>query len=439
VLAALLGLVAIGDLVFGGVLLGWGQRLLAAVYNQEALAPLNRLFSLAAQDAGKTPLAAYAGKLEAMFGWIRMVGVSMALTPAIVMAVAMARAGSFELHGTNLSIGRVVLAAIVLGLTLSIRVVGFFAGGLTSLAVLAKRGRAGVSSVLLYWAVAMCVMYLTWPYLWDAPVSRLLDAVRVMSDFPHHSVLFEGSVISSTRLPREYLPTLLAIQLTEPVLILVVIGLAGVPSVWHTSRDNRLLLIITLIWFLVPLAASVILRMPVYSNFRQVLFALPPLFLVAAIGIDLVWSRLPRPWWRAALVTALLLPGLAAIVRLRPYEYVYYNSFVGGEKGAEGRFPHDYWCTSYREAMAYVNGHAAPGSEVAVSEPLGAAATFARPDLTLVRRSEASRPTFVLRCNDRGDLTLRNLEEFPAALIVARSGVVLSVVLEPASEPAGGG
>jgi hypothetical protein len=185
------------------------------------------------------------------------------------------------------------------------------------------------------------------------------------------------------------------------------------------------------------LAASVIWRVPLYSNFRQVLFAVPPIFLIAALGIDLVWSRLRAPWLKALLVIVLLLPGLAAIARLRPYEYIYYNSLVGGEGGAVGEFPHDYWCASYREAMVYVNAHAPAGARVAVSEPFGAAATFARPDLRVAPRTDDSQAAYVLRCNNRGDLTLRNLEEFPVAFAVVRSGVVLSVVLRPETAPAG--
>ena len=60
-------------------------------------------------------------------------------------------------------------------------------------------------------------------------------------------------------------------------------------------------------------------------------------------------------WAQYTLFAVTLLPGLVGIAQLRPYEYAYFNSFVGGVRGAADDYALEYWCTSYREAMAYVN------------------------------------------------------------------------------------
>jgi hypothetical protein len=159
------------------------------------------------------------------------------------------------------------------------------------------------------------------------------------------------------------------------------------------------------------------------------LFALPPLFLIAGLGIELIWLTVRSRILRVALVLAFLAPGLAGIVQLRPYEYVYYNAFIGGVAGAEGLYVHDYWCTSFREAMAYINMVAPPGARVAIGEPFEAAASFARPDLDLVRSLRDPQASFRLRCNNQGNFTSGNLDEFPQAVAVSRLGVPLSVVL----------
>jgi hypothetical protein len=39
------------------------------------------------------------------------------------------------------------------------------------------------------------------------------------------------------------------------------------------------------------------------------------------------------------------------MVTLHPDQYVYYNGFVGGVAGAEGKFKLDYWANSYAEAV----------------------------------------------------------------------------------------
>jgi hypothetical protein len=61
----------------------------------------------------------------------------------------------------------------------------------------------------------------------------------------------------------------------------------------------------------------------------------------------------------------------------------------------------DYFCTSYREAMAYVNEVAAPGDQVMVMGPLRPAMAFARADLEVLR-NEGDRPVggvdFLVTC-----------------------------------------
>ena len=43
------------------------------------------------------------------------------------------------------------------------------------------------------------------------------------------------------------------------------------------------------------------------------------------------------------------------MVDLHPYEYLYYNSLVGGLKGAYGKHESDYWGLGYKEAVLWFN------------------------------------------------------------------------------------
>ena len=152
--------------------------------------------------------------------------------------------------------------------------------------------------------------------------------------------------------------------------------------------------------------------------------------MLAGLGVYFVWERFRHPAARVALALVAMAPGIAGIIRLRPYEYTYYNEFVGGTKGTEALFAHDYWCTSSREAMAFINVSAPPGARVAIPEPYEVAASFARPDLDLVR-SWNDPQVYVLRCNNRDAFTPGNLEGLPVAHLVMRSGVVFSIVFGP--------
>jgi hypothetical protein len=79
--------------------------------------------------------------------------------------------------------------------------------------------------------------------------------------------------------------------------------------------------------------------------------------------------------------------------------------------------------------MTYVDARAPTGGRVAIAEPFEVASPFARPDLQLVRSRADPQAVYLLRCNNQGDFTSRNLGEFPDAFAVTRSGVILSVVL----------
>jgi len=75
---------------------------------------------------------------------------------------------------------------------------------------------------------------------------------------------------------------------------------------------NKYLLISTLLWFVLPLVALIASRSPLYDNFRQVIFVLPPVFFVCGLGVDWLFRRLRQPIVRGLIVAALVLPGIIA-------------------------------------------------------------------------------------------------------------------------------
>jgi hypothetical protein len=166
------------------------------------------------------------------------------------------------------------------------------------------------------------------------------------------------------------------VQLTEPTLPLVLAGGIALLRKFHPD-----LVALTLIWFLLPAAAIIGFRVNLYNNFRQVFFILPPLFLIAGIGLDLALRLLRGPVARTLILFLILLPGLYANIVLYPYGYVFYNQLVGGVRGAYRNFELDYWRLAYKEAQDYVNHIAEPNADIFVGDSKPNAQTFARPDL----------------------------------------------------------
>jgi hypothetical protein len=375
------------------------EGLVAAAYHGQAPALITRLFALVATDAYKTPLPLYLDKIDIAFIWMRL-----AVTPLFpVAALALWKIG-FPSHYARFPgkwlrrWGPLLVAGCLLGLTTSIRILGPFAGALCCLYALARYRRRTLPALLGYAAIAMVTTFLTWPVLWGNPIGAFLSHLSETSSFTDHSVFFMGYGYEASNLPVIYLPLLLAIQLTLPAVALFLVGL---PASWIAARRNaqHLLLIVLLwIWFLLPLLAVITGVIPIYKNFRHVLFILPPLLLIAGLGMAEIMRWLRPAIARLALAALILAPGVAGILQLHPYEYIYYNQFVGGVAGAEGRFELDYWCTALRQAMTYVDEVAPEGAKVTIVPNFQSAMPYLRPDMMLIENPEGAHPDFAVVC-----------------------------------------
>jgi hypothetical protein len=322
-------------------------------------------------------------------------------------------------------------AGIILGLTVSIRIFGVWAGVLVAGYILWKSGRRAWLVISSYGLIVIFAMYSSWPYLWPDPIGHFLETVQVMSQHPWPgSVLFNGETYPANDLPASYMPLLLAIQLTEPVWLLFFAGLTVAVFGFVKKRVRQSeLLVLTLAWFILPLVTFVILRPTLYDNFRQTFFILPPILFMAGLAFDL----LRRPILQAALIALIVLPGLAALVRLHPYEYVYYNQFIGGVDGAVDRFELEYWATSYREAAREANRLAPANANVWVDGPAHLFNRFARPDFHIYSPQEPERADHydIVVTLARYDLEKTSFPQAKIVYRVAREGAVFALIRMP--------
>jgi hypothetical protein len=384
---------------FGGVHAASG-RLLTEAYAGRGPMMIVELFGRIAEDSHKTPLSAYLAKLDSFFVWGRLV-VSLAAVGGALGAWRLTLPESFSdvLGRWTRRWGMVVLAGVVLGMATSIRLLAPFAGLLVVAYWIGRSGRRALPGIVVYGVVAALTTYLTWPALWGNPIVALLHRATSLSEFANHFVHLWGARFDSADLPWNYLPTMLAVQLTLPAIALFLIG---IPYSWLLSggdRDRRLLVSLVLLWQLVPVGIVVLGRVPIYHSFRHVLFALPPAFLVMGYGAWKLIDLFRAPVLRAGLAVAVLVPGVVGIVQLHPYEYIYFNQLVGGVHGAEGRFDMDYWCTSFREAVSVLNQVASAGDEVALVPTFTTATGFIREDLRPIPEEDrVPEPDFALAC-----------------------------------------
>lgn len=276
---------------------------------------------------------------------------------------------------------KLLLATLALGVASAIRVIGPLAGALVFVYFLIAFIRLPLTArafalihLSAYALFSAVLMFALWPFLWADPIHRLLEVLRHMSNNPTElAVLFRAEVFRANELPARYFPQMLALTLTEPFLPLALVG--GLRLAWQVAKKQRdwAAPLVLFLWF-APLAAYNIIKVPsMYDGIRHFLFLLPPLFILAGLGMETVqWTvssiqssvfsgqkssriqttfNLQHSTFNIFLACILLLPGIFGILRLHPYQYTYYNSLVGPTYRV---YENDYWLTCYKEAVEWV-------------------------------------------------------------------------------------
>ena len=327
-----------------------------------------------------------------------------------------------------------LLAAVALGLCISIRVPGLATFGLVALYFLIKANHRAVATLLSYSIVGALVAYLTWPYLWGDSLFGIITNLGNLSSFPWTGyVLFNGELIRANRLPISYLPTLLSIQFTEPVIGLSLLGIIASMLMLKKRILEKSKLTVLYLWLFAPLLLVLVIKPTMYDNFRHFLFIIPPIFIFAGIALDYLAKIIKRKWITAIVIIFALIPGIFSSVKLHPYQYTYFNSFVGGVEGAFRRFELDYWDTSFQEAFEYINQTAESEAQIIVWGSVRIAKYYAREDLVIVDQNKATKSISEYDyaiLHTRSNTDLKNATSAPIVFQVVCDNAVLVIVLK---------
>jgi hypothetical protein len=262
---------------------------------------------------------------------------------------------------------RFVLKTILLGLLLFLacaqRLSGFFllvpaALWWCLLAPEGKKTRPAVSAARLgtIAVMALALLYATWPYLRLAPWKNFWEVFSLSLRFPYNGkVLFLGQIFKVHDLPPTYPWVWLGIAIPLGLLAFAAIALA---LAFRKARHPATALVT--VTLLLQAAAILFFRPALYDGLRHLLYLLPLVSFLAALGVWEIGRRLTPGWPRQAFAACVSLYAASVGFRmadLHPYEYLYFNGLVGGLPGAEGKFETDYWGAAYREAAIWLKTH----------------------------------------------------------------------------------
>jgi hypothetical protein len=196
------------------------------------------------------------------------------------------------------------------------------------------------------------------PVAWGNPLGWLIAAVEYMSN---HS--WPGRTLTlGMALPAQpswfYLPVWFGVTIPLATLLFAAIGLwqAWIQFPLRTIKHQNLIVWLTLQCFALPVIA-IIKQATIYDGERQFLFVIPALIVFAVMGFStLLGCFKNRPWYIAcvALTVAFYSMVMAEMKSLHPYEHIYFNS-LARNVGISQNFETDYWVTSGREAMHWID------------------------------------------------------------------------------------
>jgi hypothetical protein len=226
--------------------------------------------------------------------------------------------------------------------------------------------------------LAYVIMIMAWPWAGLAPFNPV-RGLLAFTEFNYSiRTLLAGKVYDMADVPRLYVPIYIMIRL--PLLMLFGAAL-GMLLVWRRARDadadprqgREIALLSLLVIF--PLSCQVIWHGPAFTGLRHFLFLIPVIAALSGIGLHRA-LRLFEPRGRMlvsgaiAVIATCFLWNAVILFRLHPYEYIGYNSLVGGLEGASRRYDLDYWFNSMPEAIGELETYLRRTEPVDTGKPL---------------------------------------------------------------------
>ena len=245
--------------------------------------------------------------------------------------------------------------------------------------------------IFSYFLLAPLAAYALWAYFWPDPIGQLKLMFETFGVGTNNiEVVLAGTwYCSGVNVPWFYPYWYLAITTPLPILLLFPIGLIGLIS---QIRKNKVGLLLIL-WFFVPLTRYLSPKTGVIDGIRHFEEVVFPIAAIAAVGATNVFVWLSRSLQKRnvntvavatlntflffVLVVWLVIP----VVRYHPYQIIYFNELVGGARGAMGRYDLDYWGSSQKKAIEWINKNVPQGKVVSILMAPDVAGVYLRPDL----------------------------------------------------------
>jgi 4-amino-4-deoxy-L-arabinose transferase-like glycosyltransferase len=199
-------------------------------------------------------------------------------------------------------------------------------------------------------AAFLVVVNLVWPYAWFHPVTAIWEyLVRQLNMVQLGLEIYYGGSVTTSPGWGYYIVQFL-IRMPEIILLGLMVGLWKGKKLWRAIAGNptHVSIIIFTIVFAMLISFS---RQKL--GIRYALPLVPWITIAAAYGL-LKLQEAIKPVWGKVMLGMIVIPFAIYPLSFKPDYYLYYNSLVGGPKGAQ-RVDMVGWCASSKPAVEYLN------------------------------------------------------------------------------------
>lgn len=265
----------------------------------------------------------------------------------------------------------IMIAAIIIGMAISIRVGGILLIGYAGLFLILKylvdnefKNNLNTNKnwrnlffkqILIILGFAYLIGIVFWPSALVAPFTKPFDAFQTFSKFPVTiKTLFDGTWIMSTELPSTYILKYIFISIPEITLI----GLFGLIFVIKNFTNTQKFYI-SLLFFatIFPIFFIIYKKSAMYNGWRHSYFAFSSSIVLAALFWDklfCLFSKSKLKFVFATIFILLLLLPACFMLKNFPHFYVYFNRISGGIEKNYANYEMDYYGHSVNEATFWI-------------------------------------------------------------------------------------
>ncbi len=242
-----------------------------------------------------------------------------------------------------------------------------------SLQKLFLENRKLILSFILIPIMGGVIFFVSWPYLWADPIANIGNVIKFYKNLgitTNINANFVGPLGVNTY-PIQW------IVFTTPPVVLFFSLMGVIYSLVTLKSSKDKLPLLFLLWLVLPIARVTWPGTTIYGGIRQIMEYVPALAILSGLGVYAIFKIISFKINRKFVITGFLLllfvPHIYKLISIHPAENVYFNSLIGGLKGAqEKNFPA--WGNSfggpYRLGVEWINRNATEGARVAYAREL---------------------------------------------------------------------